>query len=602
MALQTFFYDQQIRRYIIQFIRMISNFQVEFGKDRNNVTALQRVPVIYADSSRQVANILKENSENYMNSVPAMAVYIAGLSYDRGRVQSPTYVNKMILRQREFDPTTGSYNTQQGDIFNVERLMPVPYKLTLKVDIWTSNTEQKLQLLEQLTTLFNPALEVQSTDNFIDWSSISYVLLADVQFSSRSIPIGVDNPIDTASMTFEIPIFINPPALIKKYGIIQKIIANIFDSSGNLDDSVYDDVNLLSKQYITPLQYGVILLNNQLSLVKYNEHVVSNFGQNIIKQFTSNASANTKVNLTDTIGIEPGMRVHAVSIRGPGLISSNITSNVISGLNTAFLSNVSPATSIYTTDGILVGNVATIANNTSLILTSNASVTTTRTFYNFTESLYQNNITVLSVEGDVVTTNKYITATTGDLISFSAVAEEQSGDKQQWRNLINMYGSLRDGVSQIKLETRLGNEIVGTVAFNPTDESLLIYNVDVDTIPANTLPPVNAIIDPIVERPERDLQPLANGTRYLLVNDYSTPAEQPTYNWFGADSTPLRAKKNDIIQYNGEHWYVAFNSSLVPEKQYITNMTTGIQYEWDGEQWLKSYQGYYEAGKWQLIL
>ena len=602
MALQTFFYDQQIRRYIIQFIRMISNFQVEFGKDRNNVTALQRVPVIYADSSRQVANILKENSENYMNSVPAMAVYVSGFSYDRQRVQNPTYVNKMILRQREFDPTTGSYNTQQGDILNVERLMPVPYKLTLKVDIWTSNTEQKLQLLEQITTLFNPALEIQSTDNFIDWSSITYVLLTDVQFSSRIVPIGTDNPIDTASLTFEIPIFINPPALIKKYGIIQKIIANVFDASGNLDEAIYSDTNLLSKQFFTPLQYGVILLDNQLSLVRYNEHVITNFGQNFIKKFTANAVANTKVQLTDTIGVIPGMRVHAVSLRGPGLISSNISSNIITGLNTAFVSNLSPATAIYTSDGVLLGNVASISSNNTLTLTSNATVNTNRTFYNFTESLYQNNITVLSVDGDVVTTNKFITATTEDLISFSSVAEEQNGERQTWRNLINMYGSLKDGVSQVKLETRLGNEVVGTVAYNPTDDSLLIYNVDVDTIPANTLPPVNAIIDPTIERPDRDLQPLANGTRYLLTNDYSTPLEQPTYNWFGADSTPLVAKKNDIIQYNGQHWYVAFNSSLVPEKQYITNMTTGIQYEWDGSQWLKSYQGYYEAGKWQLIL
>lgn len=602
MALQSFFYDQQIRRYIIQFIRMISNFQVQFGKDRNNITTLQRVPVIYADSSRQVANILKENSENYLNSVPAMAVYVSGFSYDRGRVQNPTYVNKMVLRERYYDTETGNYNTQQGDIFNVERLMPVPYKLTLKVDIWTSNTEQKLQLLEQLTTLFNPALEIQSTDNYIDWSSITYVLLTDVQFSSRAVPIGVDNPIDVASLTFEIPIFINSPALIKKYGIIQKIIANVFDSAGNLDESIYDNSNLLSTQYLTPLQYGVILIDNQLSLVKYTEHVVSNFGENIIKQFASNATANTRLHLTDTIGILPQQKVYGVKIRGPGRITVSNTSPVINGIGTEFLVGLSPATSVYNVDGTLIGNVASITSNTSLTLTANASINVANDFYNFTESLGQTNITVLKVEGEVVTVNKSITATTGDIISFSSITEESGGERQQWRNLINVYGSLRDGLSQIKLETRTGSEIVGTVAYNPTNDAALIYNIDIDTIPANTLPPVNAIIDPQTERPNRDLQPLANGTRYLLVNDYSTPTEQPLYNWFGADQTPLVAKKNDIIQYNGNHWYVAFNSSLVSTSQYMTNLTTGIQYTWDGTQWLKSYQGYYEAGKWQLVL
>lgn len=602
MALQSFFYDQQIRRYIVQFIRMISNFQVQFGKDRNNVTTLQRVPVIYADSSRQVANILRENSENYLNSVPAMAVYIGGFTYDRQRVQNPTYVNKMVLRQREYDVDTGTYNTQQGDILNVERLMPVPYKLTLKVDLWTSNTEQKLQLLEQLCTLFNPALEIQNTDNYIDWSSISYVLLTEVQFSSRNIPVGTDIPIDVASLTFELPVFINAPALIKKYGVIQKIIANIFDAAGDIDQAIYDDVNLLSRQYLTPLQYGVILLDNQLTLVKYNEHVESSFGQNIIKKFASNASSNVRIHLTDTIGIEPGQKVYGVRIRGEGLINANITSNVITGSNTTFINNLSPAASIFNSNGAFIGNVATINSNTSITLTSNAAINSTNAFYNFTESLYQSDITVLSISGDTVTVNKYITANIGDIISFNSITEEKSGERQQWRNLINVYGSLQDGISQIKLETRTGSEIVGTVAYNPTDDAALIYNIDVDTLPTNTLPPVNAIIDPLVERPNRDLQYLANGTRYLLVNDYSTPIEQPLYNWFGADQTPLVAKKNDIIQYNGNHWFVAFNSSLVTSTQYLTNMTTGIQYEWDGAQWSKSYQGYYEAGKWQLVL
>src|SRR5210317_892445 len=168
MAYQQFFYDKQIRRYITQFIRMVSNFQVEFGKDRDGNTALQRVPVIYGDSSRQAQSIIGNNSENTINATPCMAVYIAGLDYDRSRIQNPTYVDKLQLRERFYDTATGDYSTTQGDTLTVERLMPVPYRLTIKLDIWTSNTEQKLQLIEQLTSLFNPALEIQSTDNYVD--------------------------------------------------------------------------------------------------------------------------------------------------------------------------------------------------------------------------------------------------------------------------------------------------------------------------------------------------------------------------------------------------------------------------------------------------
>ena len=146
-ANQTFFYDAQIERFLAQFIRMVSGFQVEFGADRNNNITYQRVPVYYGDGSRQVAQILTNVSENATPTVPAMAVYINNITYDRDRVQDPTFVGKMNIRERYYNEDTMEYENRQGNAFSIERLMPVPYTLDLKLDIWTSNTKQKLQLL-----------------------------------------------------------------------------------------------------------------------------------------------------------------------------------------------------------------------------------------------------------------------------------------------------------------------------------------------------------------------------------------------------------------------------------------------------------------------
>jgi hypothetical protein len=38
------------------------------------------------------------------------------------------------------------------------------------------------------------------------------------------------------------------------------------------------------------------------------------------------------------------------------------------------------------------------------------------------------------------------------------------------------------------------------------------------------------------------------------------------------------------------------------ENNYVTNLTTGIQYKWDGQQWLKSFEGEYTAGFWRFDL
>jgi hypothetical protein len=271
-ALQQYFYDAQIERFLVQFIRMISGFQVEFGKDQQGNTTLQRVPVYYGDGSRQVAQIIANNSENSLPTVPAMTVYINGLNYDRDRVQEPSFISKLNIRQRTYNDISEEYEQTQGNAFTIERLMPVPYMLDLKVDIWTSNTKQKLQLLEQLQVLFNPSLEIQSTDNYIDWSSLSVIYLDSTVWTSRSVPIGTENPVDVATLTFKLPIWISPPAKVKKLGVIQKIIASIHDADGDLSSAVFNDTNLLGeKQYFTPMNYGVLLVGNTLTLLKIHE-------------------------------------------------------------------------------------------------------------------------------------------------------------------------------------------------------------------------------------------------------------------------------------------------------------------------------------------
>ena len=166
---QTFFYDQQIRRFLLQFIRAFSNFQVEYGKDREGSITLQTVPVKYGDSTRMVSSIIRENSENKIIPTPMISCYITALEHNLDRMQEPTFVDKKHIRMRKYDKNTGEYTTQQGNAFTVERIMPAPYTLTMNTDIWTSNTTQKLQLLEQILVLFNPALEIQSTENYLDW-------------------------------------------------------------------------------------------------------------------------------------------------------------------------------------------------------------------------------------------------------------------------------------------------------------------------------------------------------------------------------------------------------------------------------------------------
>jgi len=89
---------------------------------------------------------------------------------------------------------------------------------------------------------------------------------------------------------------------------------------------------------------------------------------------------------------------------------------------------------------------------------------------------------------------------------------------------------------------------------------------------------------------------------YRSLESPANVANVATYNWVGADNTRLVASANDIIQFNGQHWVVIFDASELTDTYYVTNMTTGTQYAWNGNTWAKSYEGFYEAGKWQLVI
>lgn len=455
-----YFYDNQIRRFLIQFARIFSNWYVTKGKDPAGNDILVRVPIQYGDQSRQVSTVIANNSPSSLPSAPMITYYISSLEYDQTRTQSPYFVDKTNVRRRTFNEDTQQFEQTQGDAFTVERLMPVPYTLRITVDFWTTNYNQKLELLEQLGVLFNPSMEIQSTDNFIDWTSLSVVYQDRLTFSSRVIPVGSGNPIDIMTWTFYMPIWISSSAKVKKLGVIYKIIASIFQGSA-LTDMQDDDLLLGTRQKITPYGYKLLLLGNSLQI------------------------------LPDSTPFYP--------------------------------------------------------NNESMDLPTNPN------------------------------TNIY------------------------WKAFLNVYGTVRPGISQIWLENPyMDTEIVGTIAFNPTDDRLLIFNIDPDTLPQNTLGAVDSVINPSVKAPNNGLPNAIGGQRYLIVEDIgNTNPSSPTEGW-GA----LVAHENDIIEYDGVQgeWFVSFDSTLLTNVQYVTNLTSGLQYRFVNNVWMKSWEGWYSAGDFSVVI
>ena len=110
--------------------------------------------------NRMVASIMRNNSENVINSAPFITVTIGSLQIARDRTLDPFLMVTEQVAEREYKSATNSYDTVQGNLYSTQKFMPVPYNLTINVDIWTTNTDTKMQIMEQLLILFNPSLQL----------------------------------------------------------------------------------------------------------------------------------------------------------------------------------------------------------------------------------------------------------------------------------------------------------------------------------------------------------------------------------------------------------------------------------------------------------
>jgi hypothetical protein len=167
-----------------------------------------------------------------------------------------------------------------------------------------------------------------------------------------------------------------------------------------------------------------------------------------------------------------------------------------------------------------------------------------------------------------------------------------------WRSVIEIYGTLVTGVTEIRLALSTGTELIGTIAYHPTDPYILLFEPVEDTMPSNTLNPVSAIINPRNVVVDSNLLSPTAGTRYLL-----TAAIGSNTNLEGSTVWQnLVANANDIIQFNGTIWQVVFDSENETSTEYVTNTLTGVQYRWTGTEWVKAVEGVYRGGEWSLII
>jgi hypothetical protein len=533
-----YFYDGQIRRYVTQFMRIFIGFQY-----KSSDGTLKSVPVMYGDMSRQVASIIKENSENKLPTVPRIACYITGLEMDRNRLSDASFVSKLNIRERNWNSVDGEivYDNSQGGGYTVERLMPTPFNLTMKADIWTSNVDQKLQLFEQIMILFNPSLDIQTTDNYIDWTSLSVVDLQNIIFSSRTIPQGVDTEIDVMTMEFKMPMYITPPAKVKKLGVIRNVIMNVFTDTGDvlgLEDLIYNREDGDVKINRTEGNYGVLLLKSQNGQASdYNLSVLDP------KEMVRALSFNRPYKIGDIIDWNEILELYGRYFPGISLIYF-LQPDGTEIRGTFVVNELDPST--------LLVSIQDIPSNTVIIST-----------------LFPQGKTTVDAIIDPYTFNPERT--------FNGISNIPAGTR---------YLVLDD----VNNSPNVGNNI-SRPDFYPYDGPDGWKNLD----SSDPIIPANSIIEWTGSEWENLTPPWQVSIAPFNTNIAYSEGKIVIYNRKSYKAVSDITRAENIVQPDE-------NSKFQEINIYFTNLRTGIQYRWVEDQWLKSFEGEYGAGYWRFDL
>lgn len=549
-----YWYSAQLRQYRLQFIRAFSNFSVKTGKrGPNNTEELIRVPCRYGDQSRIASTIIAGNSENKSPAVPFISCMISGISMNASRRQDPQLVQSVQVNERRYDNELGQYTNEIGNRYIVERYMPVPYDLSFQVDIWTNNLDVKDQLLEQILVLYNPAIDIQTSVNPIDWTVLSYIEMQDsITWTGRSIPIGTDNPIDVATLNFKVPIWINPPAKIKKQSIIHQIVTNIVQGEKSTNSMEWDSYELFERNITTPWDATINTAPN-------------GDGTYTFTLCNSGGNTNDVENLpTVTFGKKDAMPFPGLSFKWNDIIVQ-VNSN-----------DLQQATE----------DIRSALQGSEL----NCQI------YNETRLQFINN-----QAGD----NVFVDITPGSLDSLGIEEGTYVGGNLAWWRLLLLYGDIKPqdefgtNASQIRLKTvedidQTNTDIIGWINLDEFDQNKLRWIPDDQSYPSATISPIDAVIDPTTAGPGVNLPGPAIGQRYLLTEDIA----ESSISW-----GTVQAIANDIIEFNGTGWTKSWSSSDNQySTEYVLNNRSGRFYRWYNGYWAPVIEQRYLQGYWRISL
>ena len=142
--LGTQFYHETIRKVIVSFGSMFNNINLVRKDSSGNISQSMKVPLAYGPREKFLVRLREDAdlAKTVAITLPRIGFEITNLAYDPGR---------KLNRVQKFKKVKGSKASQLDTQF-----MPVPYNIDIELYIMAKQSDDALQIVEQILPYFQP--------------------------------------------------------------------------------------------------------------------------------------------------------------------------------------------------------------------------------------------------------------------------------------------------------------------------------------------------------------------------------------------------------------------------------------------------------------
>ena len=218
------FYHKKIRNTVIAFGTIFNNVNIKRLDSSGNPLQNIKVPLSYSPKEKFLARLdaqqdLTGDDSKVAITLPRMSFEITGYSYDATR--------KLNKNQKITKVTTNADTTKLNNQY-----MPVPYNVNFSLNVYTANSDDGLQIIEQILPFFQPDYTVTMIeDRTMDTKrDIPFILNSvDYEDSYTGTLTSLRRIIYTLQFTAKIYLY----GPISQSAIIKKVSADLYSDTGS---------------------------------------------------------------------------------------------------------------------------------------------------------------------------------------------------------------------------------------------------------------------------------------------------------------------------------------------------------------------------------